>query len=290
MKYSENDDMSEQMQIEKVFRDVHEHQRVAKLIQKFSTNKSNVQKIALGGLDLTDCRQILDLGCAFGSFSEKLKGRVPPDATATGVDIIAANKPLYLAACRRASIRCKFFSTGSPILKTFPEGSLDLALCSYALYFFPEVIPEVARLLRPEGIFAVITHCRRNTGELIDLTKRILAATGLLQETHLPLEMITDRFSSDNGEALLKPWFGRVSIIDFNNALVFSREDTEYLLEYFRFKSPFYLTDTGLNAEVILPMVLENLERSSSEGNGMTVSKDDRIFICSLPRGGGIEP
>jgi len=282
--------MSEQMQIEKVFRDVHEHQRVAKLIQKFSTNKSNVLKTALGGLDLGECRQILDLGCAFGSFTEKLKGRVTPDATATGVDIIAAYEPLYLAACRRASIQGQFFSTGLPILKTFPERSFDLALCSYALYFFPDVIPEVARLLRQEGFFAVITHCRRNTGELIDLTKRILKTNGLLQEKDLPLEIITDRFSSDNGEALLRPWFGRVEIIDFNNALVFPREDTGYLLEYFRFKSPFYLTDTGLNAEVILPMILETLEQASCERNGMTVSKDDRIFICSLPRHGGINP
>jgi len=279
--------MSEQLQIEKVFRDVHKHRRVADLIQRFSTNKGNVQKIALEGLDLTDCRQILDLGCAFGSFSEKLKGRVPPDATATGVDIIAANKPLYLAACGRASIRGQFFSTGSPILKTFAEKSFDLALCSYALYFFPDVIPEVARLLRPGGIFAVITHCRRNNGELIDLTKMILETNGLLQEKDLPLEIINNRFSSDNGETLLKPWFSRVVTIDFINTLVFTKEDTEYLLEYFRFKSPLYLTDMGLNVEAILPLILENLERASGERNGMTISKDDLIFICSLPRHGG---
>jgi ubiquinone/menaquinone biosynthesis C-methylase UbiE len=87
MKYSVSGEMSEQAQIQKVFKDIHEHQRVAELIQRFSTNKGNVQKIALEGLELGDCRQILDLGCAFGSFTEKLKGRVAADATATGVDI-----------------------------------------------------------------------------------------------------------------------------------------------------------------------------------------------------------
>jgi cyclopropane fatty-acyl-phospholipid synthase-like methyltransferase len=105
MKYSESGEMSEQLQIEKVFRDVHEHQRVAGLIQRFSTNKGNVLKTALDGLDLRNCQHILDLGCAFGSFTERLKGRVAADATATGVDIIAAYEPLYLAACGRASIR-----------------------------------------------------------------------------------------------------------------------------------------------------------------------------------------
>jgi ubiquinone/menaquinone biosynthesis C-methylase UbiE len=287
---SESGEMSEQDQIQKVFRDVHEHQRIAELIQKFSTNKGNVQKIALEELDLAECRNILDLGCAFGSFSEKLKGRVAPDATATGVDIIAAYKPLYLAACEQASIRGQFFSTGAPLLKTFPERSFDLALCSYALYFFPEVISEIAHLLRPGGIFVVITHYRRNSGELIDLTKKILKTNGLLREMDLPLEIINNRFSADNGEALLKPWFGRVEIIDFTNTLVFTKQDTGFLLEYFRFKSPLYLTDAGLDAEAVLPLILENLSRSASEREGMTISKDDRIFICSLPRHGGVEP
>jgi SAM-dependent methyltransferase len=281
--------MSEQVQIEKVFRDVHEHQRVADLIQRFSTNKGNVQKIALDGLDLANCRQIIDLGCAFGSFTEKLKGRVHPGATATGVDIIAAYEPLYLAACRRAAIQGWFFSEGAPILKNYPDRSFDLALCSYALYFFPEIIPEIMRLLRPDGFFAVITHHRRNTVELIDMTKRILETSGLLQEKKLPLEIITDRFSSDNGESLLKPWFGRISVIDFSNALVFSGEDSEYLLEYFRFKSPLYLADTGLDAQALLPMILGELHQVSSAGKGMTISKDDRVFICSRPRHGGVK-
>lgn len=283
---SARNEISEQRQIEKVFRDVHEHQRVARIIQRFSTNKGNVLRTALDGLELGNCRRILDLGCAFGAFTENLKGRVAADATATGVDIIAAYEPLYLAACDRAGIRGEFFSSGSHILETFPTRSLDLVLCSYALYFFPEVIPDVARLLGTDGVFAVITHYRRNTGELIDLTKRILETKGLLQEPHLPLEIITGRFSSDNGEILLKPWFGRVCVTDFYNELVFSREDTEYLLEYFRFKSPLYLTDVGFDAETVVPMILENLARVSCEGNGMTISKDDRIFICSLPRHG----
>jgi hypothetical protein len=78
--------------------------------------------------------------------------------------------------------------------------------------------------------------------------------------------------------------------MDFTNTLVFTREDSEYLLEYFRFKSPLYLTDAGLDAEAVLPLILENLSRSSCGRDGMTISKDDRIFICSLPRHGGVEP
>jgi len=222
--------MSEQAQIHKVFDNVQAHLRIADLIQRFSTNKHDVHRTALEGMDLMECRQILDLGCAFGSFTDKLKGRVSHEAVATGVDVIGTYEPLFLAACRRAGIHGRFFPTGTSILKTFADRSFDLILCSYALYFFPEVIPEIARILHKKGAFVAITHHRQNAGEMIELIKRILDTMGLSHERDLPLEHIIGRFSSENGEALLQPWFGRIKVIDFPNKLVFPKQDIEYFL------------------------------------------------------------
>jgi len=276
--------MSEQAQIHKVFDNVQAHLRIADLIQRFSTNKHDVHRTALEGMDLMECRQILDLGCAFGSFTDKLKGRVSHEAVATGVDVIGTYEPLFLAACRRAGIHGRFFPTGTSILKTFADRSFDLILCSYALYFFPEVIPEIARILHKKGAFVAITHHRQNAGEMIELIKRILDTMGLSHERDLPLEHIIGRFSSENGEALLQPWFGRIKVIDFPNKLVFPKQDIEYFLEYYRFKSPLYFTDTGLDMEAIIPVVSEHIRRATSERNDVTISKDDCTFICALPR------
>jgi len=275
--------MSEQDQIHKVFDDVQAHLRIADLIQRFSTNKHDVRRTALEGLDLEECRQILDLGCAFGSFTDKLEGRVSRQAVATGVDVIGTYEPLFLAACQRAGIHGRFFSTGTSILKTFAGRSFDLILCSYALYFFPEVIPEIARLLHPKGTFVAITHHRQNAAEMIELIKRILDTIGLSHEEDLPLENITGRFSAENGEALLQPWFGRVRVIDFPNRLVFLRQDIEYVLEYFRFKSPLYFTSTGLDMEAVIPLISAHIRRAASERTDITIFKDDCIFVCSLP-------
>ena len=276
--------MSEQAQIHKVFDDVQAHLRIADLIQRFSTNKHDVRRTSLEGLDLKECRQILDLGCAFGSFTDKLKGRVSLEAVATGVDVIGGYEPLFLAACRRAGIHGRFFSTGTSILKSFADRSFDLILCSYALYFFPEMIPEISRLLRRKGTFVAITHHRQNAGEMIELIKGILDTMGLFHERDLPLESITGRFSAENGDALLRPWFGKIHVIDFPNRLVFSKQDIEYFLDYYRFKSPLYFTDTGLDMEAIVPVVSEQIRRAASERQGITISKDDCIFICALPR------
>jgi ubiquinone/menaquinone biosynthesis C-methylase UbiE len=276
--------MFEEIQIHKVFADVHAHQRIACLIQRFSTNKQGIHQTAVEGLDLKECGNIMDLGCAFGSFTENLKGRVKAQAAVTGVDAVAAYELLFLAACQRAGVRGRFFSTGISALKDFADQSYDLILCSYALYFFPEAIPDIVRLLNHNGIFVAITHHQRNAGELIHLTKLILDAIGLYHEKHLPMEIITSRFSSENGQALLIPWFGGIRTIDFPNRLVFTKEDIEDLKEYFRFKSPLYFTDTRLNLEAVMPVLMERLTKAASEQKGMKICKDDSIFICTSPR------
>lgn len=277
--------MSEQEQIHRVFDNVQAHLRIAELIRRFSTNKRSIHETALEGLYLKECRQILDLGCAFGPFTEKLKARVSPDAVATGVDAIGTYEPLYLAACQRAGVRGRFFSGGTSVLETFTDGSFDLILCSYALYFFPQAISEIARLLHKKGTFIAITHHRRNAGEMIALIKRILDAMGQFHEKDLPVEIITGRFSAENGEALLQPWFGRIDVIDFPNRLVFPKQDSEYVLEYFRFKSPLYFIDTGLDMEAVIPAVSEHIRRAAYGRKDITITKDDRIFVCASPIG-----
>jgi len=42
--------------------------------------------------------------------------------------------------------------------------------------------------------------------------------------------------------------------------------------------------------EAVIPSVSEQIRRAASERNGITISKDDCIFICALPRGGQEKP
>jgi ubiquinone/menaquinone biosynthesis C-methylase UbiE len=282
--------MPERVRVQEVFNDVRAHRRVADLIRRYSTNKRDIRRVATEGLDLRACRSLLDLGCAFGSFATSLQGRVHPRAAITGVDVVEAYEPMFLDACRRAGMGGRFFSGGASVLKTFADRSYDLILCSYALYFFPDAVQDIARLLSRDGIFVAITHHQRNAGELIDLTKDILRAEGLFRETKLPFETIIGRFSSENGEALLSPCFGQVRTIDYINSLVFPPADALRLLEYFRFKSPLYFMGTGMEAEVLLSRIRDRLLEAASGKDSLTVSKNDRIFVCEWPRHGESDP
>ena len=70
----------------KVFCNTDLHQNVADIIYKHSTNKLDVRAAALDGVSLKSCKEILDLGCAFGFFTRSLKDRVDPDASILGID------------------------------------------------------------------------------------------------------------------------------------------------------------------------------------------------------------
>jgi ubiquinone/menaquinone biosynthesis C-methylase UbiE len=270
--------------IRQVFRKVQEHLRIEQLIRQFSSNKDDIRITALNQVDLTSCRNVLELGCAFGSFTEALKSRLHPEAKITGMDIVAEYEPFFLEACKRAGYSGNFSSNGIKPIKKYPNGTFDLVICSFALYFFIEIIPEIARVLKPNGIFITITHSRRNMQELIALTRNILEKNKLLPGNELlPIEIILRQFSSENGAALLSTHFRRIQQIDFNNTLIFRAGETESFLEYYRFKRPFFLAGTNTRKNDIFNQLRLELQKMTLDSKNIQMCKDDRIFLCSEP-------
>jgi len=223
--------------IRAVFRDVQKHLAIAQFIRRFSTNKEDIRKKALINIDLSASRNVLELGCAFGSFTEALQGRLHPDAQITGMDMIPEYKPLFLDACRRAGYVGHFYSSGIQRIKKIRDNTFDLVICSYALYFFPEIIPDISRILRNKGYFITITHSRKDMHEMVSIIKKITKQS--IKSPALPLEIIFEQFSAENGALLLKPFFGQITEIEFNNSLVFQSDDLDHFWNYFLFKNHF---------------------------------------------------
>jgi ubiquinone/menaquinone biosynthesis C-methylase UbiE len=269
--------------IRKVFRDVQKHLAVAGLIRRFSTNKNDIRQKALDHVDLSRCARVLELGCAFGAFTEALKGRLSPEARITGIDIIAEYKPFFLEACRRAGYTGRFYSSGIEKIKKINSDSFDLILCSYALYFFPEMIPEIARLLQPEGYFITITHSRRDMQEIVQIVRAVTERDARAGNRVLPLEAIFDQFSAENGAGLLQPHFRRIEEIEFKNALVFQPQDLDHFLDYLQFKKTFFLPADELNDHELFNRLTEKLRNIALKENALKMCKDDKIFICSQP-------
>lgn len=272
----------------KVYANINQHRLVAELIRKHSTNKRDVRDVALEQIDFQAVERILDLGCGFGFFTEALAGKLPPDALITGVDLISGHEPLFLQACAHAGARGHFIPDHVSFITTLDDRSFDLILCSYALYFFPEMIRHIARILRPGGVFTTITHDSYNMGELFDCIKDIMNRFHAQKGPLLPVEKIIRNFSAENGTVVLERWFGQVKTIDYPNALVYHQDDIHEIIDYFHFKSPFFLAGTKINGHEIALLLPDLLRQKALAQNGVVISKNDRIFICSDPRPDGV--
>lgn len=270
--------------IRKVFRDAQRHLAIADLIRRFSTNKNDIRKTALMQIDLSGCRHVLELGCAFGAFTEALRDRLHPDAKITGVDIIAEYRPFFLDACKRAGYEGAFSSSGIDRVKKFHPASFDLIICSYALYFFPEIIPDIARILKPDGFFVTITHSDKDMKEMVQIVKKIAGQSDSSSNPSLlPIEIIFDQFSAENGESLLRPCFKDIKSIEFKNSLIFQLPDIEHFMAYFQFKKSFFLSEHDANNKSIIHRLFQELQNTAMRNNFLTMCKDDKIFICSGP-------
>ncbi len=271
-----------------VYANINQHRLVADLIRKRSTNKRDVRDVALGQINFQAVERILDLGCGFGFFTEALAGKLPAEASITGMDLIPGHEPLFLQACAHAGARGHFIPGHVSAITSLEDRSFDLILCSYALYFFPEMVRHIARILKHEGVFATITHDSYNMGELFDCIKSIMDILNTQKQTLLPVEKIIRNFSAENGTAILEKWFGQVKTIDYPNALVYNIDEMTEIIDYFHFKSPFFLAGTKIDEQKIAVHLPDLLRQKAQTGNGVVISKNDRIFICSEPKPDGV--
>jgi ubiquinone/menaquinone biosynthesis C-methylase UbiE len=193
-------------ELAEVFGDVETHQKITKIIRKYSANPDDIRETALNKLDLSEAKIILDLGCGFGFFTRALKGRANTEAEITGIDCHPQYRDSYLDSCRQAQIDGKFIGECITSIRRIRSNSIDLILCSYALYFFPEILPHISRILKIDGLFVTITHSRRHLFELGEQVKNVLSKPG----DNLPYELLIESFSAENGLNLLRPWFGDI--------------------------------------------------------------------------------
>ena len=251
------------------------HAAVSDILRRRSTNHVDVRVALLRDLDLSGVHEVLDLGCGFGFMTETVSQRIAPEARIVGVDACPANEQPYLDRVRRSGCTAQFTCRHIDTRLDWPDGAFDLVLASYAVYFFPGVLPETARVLRPDGLLIAITHTESSCAELV----RILD----LPEFDSPLISTIRQFSVENARDRLTPWFGKIERIDYGNTLVFEEEHVADLLVYVRFRLPLLFPGAEACSEV--PEPLERTIRAVLARRGRVVlEKHDAAFVCREPR------
>jgi SAM-dependent methyltransferase len=252
------------------------HESISALIRRHSSNREDVREAMLRALDLGGAEEVLDLGCGFGYWTEGIASRVPHGARFTGIDACEGNEHSYLQSVGSTGRHARFICATLDHRLPFDDASFDLVIAAYSLYFFAHIVPEVARVLRPDGLFLAVTHSEGCFAGL-------LSAVGLSTDDS-PLARLIREFSAENGEALLARDFAQVARVDYRNSLSFQREDRADFLTYLQFKLP--LLSPGATFGKGLPEAVNKRASESLHGRGrVIVQKDDTLFICGGPDG-----
>ncbi len=250
------------------------HETMSGIIRRRSTNKVDVREVALDGLDLSSATRILHLGCGFGFMAEKLVGRVAPDAELVGVDAWQSNEKPFLERVSSAGRTGRFCCMELDSVLPWEDQSYDVVVCCFSLYFFVGILPEIARVLKPDGLFLAVTHSEHSVAGDLPAAGFEKAATGLLA--------LTRNFSGENGSELLKAHFGEVTRIEYNNSLKFERDHLDELFTYMRFKLPLLVPGAKPTDEI--PADLARYARMAmSRAGEVVVEKNDAIFHARRP-------
>lgn len=242
------------------YSDLAVHAEVGTIIQHHSENKKDIRRVVRDAIPWDNgIRDILDLGCGYGWFEEAVPAGLD---TIGGIDCLEENKRPFLEAARPKAREVFFFRMTLPGATGLSTARFDLIVSLYSLYFFPGFLPEIARLLRPGGLFLCLTH----------------SASMLEEGQHYfdfrNLRKVIERFSAENGTTILRPFFTDVRHIDYPNSLVFHRGDEASLARYIDFKKEFIEKD--VDPRIVREKMLSELRRKGE----LKFNKNDRIFLA----------
>ncbi|MBU2651082.1 MAG: class I SAM-dependent methyltransferase [Bacteroidetes bacterium] len=267
-----------------VFQDAVEHKKVADVIARHLVGREDIRDKAVNDLELGEVRHILDLGCGFGFFSKVLAERVHPNAQITGIDLYPGYEKCFLQISRTSGRKCRFICGDGSVIRKLKDASFDLIVCSYAMYFFPELTGEISRILTDKGMFVTITHSRPHMEEFTLYLKNILSEMEIQVQEVIPHDALVDRFSDLNGKDIMEPFFQEITLKKCDNMLRFGIDDFNDFLQYFNFKYRFFVPESIDPQKKLYDLLVGKIRKDLERGMILNISKNDVIFTGFRPR------
>ncbi|MBI5015876.1 MAG: NUDIX domain-containing protein [Deltaproteobacteria bacterium] len=274
-------------EIEVSFQCLDLHQAVNCIIFGHSTNRQDIRDFALQVVDFTHIGNILDLGCGFGFSTLGFKDKIKPNTHIVGLDIQDAYQKPFLRACESIGAIGEFHASDVAELATYPPHSFDLVFSCFSLYFFPEAVKDIARVLTDHGIFIAVTHSQETLKELIQHIPSTMEALGLGVPELLSIQKLLWTFSAENGETLLKQHFRSIEERTFSNSLVFRCKEIPHIEVYLQMKKRLLFKEVyDASPDVVgaaLNQIMAALTAEAKEKGTVEFNKNDAVFLCREP-------
>lgn len=275
-------------EITKTYEQVHDLLLTRYIIKTYSTNRKDIRDVALAGMNFKNVKKVLELGCGYGFFIEKLKGMLNDSAVVIGIDMVENNREPFLHSVASIQYKGEFQTGQAEIISEMPNESFDLIITSYSLYFFPHLIRDIARILSPTGVFLAITHSMHTLGEAIDIIKNCMEKTGIRIERNTVINQLFYSFSLENGKDMLNKYFERVEKENFKNSMIFNYENINDCIFYLQKKKNLiykevieHMPDRVHETELCVESSI--IDHTKKHG-ALILNKDDGVFRCSGPK------
>jgi ubiquinone/menaquinone biosynthesis C-methylase UbiE len=268
--------------ITRTYREVPGHIGTRRHIERYSENPDDIRDIALQGLDLSGVKSALDLGCGYGFFTEKLARRLQPGAEITGIDLVDEGcRDVFLNTVTQAGGSGRFLAAHADTIADMPDALFDIVYASYSLYFFPDLISDIARILKPHGFFLTITHSQESLREII---RFIPAACS----SGLAITRLLRMFSAENGRSQLQEYFNSIEQLPYLNRLVFPHESIDDCCDYLSKKQGLLFKEVAQNTPQELDRTVNHflmeIRQHVELNRCLAITKNDCVFRCRNPK------
>lgn len=164
--------------------------------------------------------KVLELGCGNGALWLENLSHIPSEISILLSD---SSEGMVREVQHRLSEDQRFsFQTIDMDQIPYPDQSFDLVIANHVLFYSADLehtLKEIRRVLKPEGTFAASTYGAKHMKEITQLVQEFNP------EIRLAAENLYDQFGLENGEAILKPYFGSVISRRYEDSIEISEAD-----------------------------------------------------------------
>lgn len=223
---------------------------------------------------LEDGMKILELGCGNGAIWKENFDELPKNVSITLNDISEGmlrdtrRELEQLVLEKNISSHFDYESFDCHSIP-YENESFDLVIANHVLFYcenVEKVLFEVSRVLKPEGIFLCSTYGKNH---MIEITKLVQAFN---HQITLSADALYEQFGLENGNDILKQYFGDVMLNRYEDELIVSQP--EPMIEYI-------LSCHGNQNQFILDKYKDFrsfVEKKTKKG--FHITKDAGVFIC----------
>ena len=211
--------------------------------------------------------KVLELGCGNGALWLENLSHIPSEISILLSD---SSEGMVREVQHKLSEDQRFsFQTIEMDHIPYPDQSFDLVISNHVLFYsndLDQTLREIRRVLKPEGTFAASTYGAKHMKEITQMVQEFNP------EIRLAAENLYDQFGLENGEAILKPYFGSVMSRRYEDSIEISEADP--LISYI-------LSCHGNQNRLLLDHYKEFHEYVEKKvTDGFHITKDAGVFLA----------